>query len=155
MNTGQHPAPPPGGSDVPALTLVLPPGLVNDQVLAGLAETIAQVRTQLAARAQLFHHRAGQNAASGGQLGQALCRGEALGSEHAVAAIDEAIVEMFGLWQQYEAQLSATGNPVPSAEPPEPSAGWHAHDPSLAAPPAACTIWPRTRRSRRHDRPCH
>jgi hypothetical protein len=106
-----------------ALTLVLPPGLGNDQVLAGLIEAIGQVRAEVAARAQLFQLRAQERTAGGDQLGQALCRGQALGGEHAATAIDEAIIGVFDLWGQYETQLRAAGGaparPAPGAPRPE------------------------------------
>ncbi len=140
MNTSRHPALSTGGDDVPALTLVLPPGLGGDQLLAGLAEAIGQARAPMAARAQLFHHRAGQYAADGDQLGHALYRGQARGSEDAVGTIDETIIEVFGLWEQYWPQLSPAEIPT--------------HDPPPAAPPAACITWPHRSRARRHDRPC-
>jgi hypothetical protein len=119
---GQHPALITDHDSPPTLTLVLPPSLAKDQVLAGLATAIGQVRADLAARAQLFQHRVEQNAAAGNQLAQALCRGQVIAGEHAAATIDEAIVCAFGLWDQYEAQLStARGAAVCPLAPEAPS----------------------------------
>jgi hypothetical protein len=118
----EHPALITDHDSPPALTLILPPGLDKDQVLAGLAAAISQVRAEVAARAQLFQRRAEQSAAGGDQLSQALCRGQVIGGEHAAATIDEAIVAAFDLWEQYEAQLAArsgaTPHPAPEASRP-------------------------------------
>jgi hypothetical protein len=105
MNASQHPALSAEPDELPSLTLVLPPGLENDQTLAALVRAVAEVRGGLAARSRQFQQLAEGHAARGDQVSQALCRGQALGTEHAASAIDEAIVEIFDLWPQYEAQL--------------------------------------------------
>jgi hypothetical protein len=91
--------------EMPGLTLVLPAGLGKDRLLAGLAEAIASARATIAGRARLFRRRTGECAASGDPLGQVLCQGQVLAGEEAAATIDEALVETFELWDQYEAQL--------------------------------------------------
>jgi hypothetical protein len=88
----------------PRLTLVLPGHLEHDSVLQGLVRAIEETRTGVAGRVQLFLRLEECYAANGNQLRQALCRGQALAGEHAAAALDEAIVETFDLWHQYEAQ---------------------------------------------------
>jgi hypothetical protein len=150
MNISHSPASPAGGGDVPPLALVLPPGLARDQVLAGLVEAVTLARAQLAARAQTF----AQRAANGGQRDRELLRGQAMGSEDAAATIDEVIVEVFGLWEQYWPQLSTAAGPACPAAPPEPPVSRHTHDPRPAAPLPACAIGPGAGRFRRHDRSC-
>ena len=110
MDAGQHPALIVEHDGLPSLTLVLPASLGNDQALHGLARAIGQVRTDLADRARLLQRRAGECAASGDLLGQALCRGQLLASEHAASAIDEGIVGAFGLWDQYEREIHRAGH---------------------------------------------
>ena len=95
--------------DLPHLRLVLPGHLDKDETLAGLAEAIGQVRTGLAIRAWLCRQLEEDCAGGGGRWGKAEFRGQALGAEHAAAEIDEAIVAVFGLWNQYAAQ--AGGQP--------------------------------------------
>jgi hypothetical protein len=80
-----HPALSEGYNDVPGLTLVLPGDLGKDEVLTDVVKAIGQVRTQIAACALQFRKRAETYAAGGDVLRQALCRGQALGAEHAVA----------------------------------------------------------------------
>jgi hypothetical protein len=103
---GQLPALSMDRGEVPGLTLVLPAGLARDQLLAGLAEAIGRARATIPGRAQLFRRRTGECAATGDTLGQAQCRGQALANDQAAAAIDEAIVEAFGLWDHYGAHLA-------------------------------------------------
>jgi predicted transcriptional regulator len=88
--------------DLPALTLVLPGDLGKDGTLTGLIEVIGQVRSTLSRRAGQSGCRVEQCAASGDQLGQALCRGQLLANWSAIATIDGAITEVFDLWPQYE-----------------------------------------------------
>jgi hypothetical protein len=135
--TGQFPAPDPGDDDPPpSLTLVLPPGLDGDEILAGLALAIGQARVMMAGWVRLSQQRFRECAARGDELGQAVCRGRILSGEHAVALIDENIIELFDLWDQYEAQLPGLGegpaagageraNPTPGAvrPPPQPPEG--------------------------------
>jgi hypothetical protein len=112
MNGDQHPALSTDHDTLPTLTLVLPPGLGKDQILASLAEAIGQVRTDVAARAHLFQRRGQEYAARGDQLEQALCRGQALGGEHAAATLDEAIIGVFDLWDQYQTPPSTATEPA-------------------------------------------
>jgi hypothetical protein len=105
MNADEHPALGSGDDELPSLTLVLPEHLGRDEVLQGLVMTITQVRFGLAARIQLFWDLASNCADRGDESRRALCRGQALGGARAAAAIDEAIVEVFGLWDQYDEQL--------------------------------------------------
>jgi hypothetical protein len=105
MNTKHHPALITEHDELPSLTLVLPSNLSKDQALTGLVQAIRKVRTDLAARVQLFQQRVHECAASGDQLGQALCRGQVLAGEHGAAAIDEGIVGAFDLWDQYEREI--------------------------------------------------
>ncbi len=120
MNTEQHPALITERDELPSPTLVLPGDLGKDQALTGLVQAIGQVRTDLAARVRLFQRRVQEFAASGDQLGQALCRGQVLAGEHAAATIDEGIVVAFNLWDQYEreirqaAQIAGSGERMPS-----------------------------------------
>jgi len=93
--------------DIPSLRLVLPGHLGRDETLAGLAGAIGEVRTGLAIRAWLCRQLEEDSTESGDRSAEALCRGQALGAEHAAAQIDEAIVAVFGLWGQYTAQVSA------------------------------------------------
>jgi len=88
-----------------SLVLVLPRGLGTDQAARGIAQVIGQVRTNLAMRALQFQQHAASRAAAGDTAGEALCRGQALASDHAAGTLDEAIVEVFGLWDQYERQI--------------------------------------------------
>lgn len=140
MNAAQHPVLKAEHDDLPSLTLVLPRRLDRDQTLNALVEAIGQVRTGLAARAWLLRQLEEDCAADGDPLRQALCRGQALGSEHAAATIDEAIISVFGLWDQY-----ASRDPWPGcdgAPRPAPHSAWlkrmlkrfRDHPLSLAAP---------------------
>jgi hypothetical protein len=116
MNADQHPALSADPGDPPSLTLVLPAGLGTDQTLKGLAQAIGKARTDLAARAWRFRRLERDCAASGDQIRQALCRGQVRGAEHAAALIDEAVIEVFGLWDQYPipaACLAGGGTPHP------------------------------------------
>ena len=114
MNPGDHPAPRTDYLELPTLTLVLPPGLGRDVILTGLAAAIAQVRLELAARMRQFEQLKKECGTAGEDPRQALCRGQGLAFAHAASHIDEAIVEAFDLWRQYEAQLSpADGSPPP------------------------------------------
>jgi hypothetical protein len=105
MNADQHPALITAHDDPPSLTLVLPGDLDHDQILAGLVQAISEVRTNLAVRVRQSQQGVERCAACGDQLGQALCRGQVLAHDHDASAIDEAIIEVFGLWPQYETQL--------------------------------------------------
>jgi hypothetical protein len=106
VGAGQMSAPGADWGEVPGLTLVLPGGLDKDRVVAGLAEAIGRACATIAGRARLFRQRTGDCAARGNTLGQALFLGQALASEEAAEAVDEAIVEVFGLWGQYGAHLA-------------------------------------------------
>jgi hypothetical protein len=120
MNADQHPALSYEPADLPSLTLVLPGGLEHDQTLSGLIQAITQARGGLAARIRQFRQLADGYAARGDPLRQALCRGQALGGEHAGIAIDEAIIEIFDLWPQYEAQLQRQAeDPRPAPDGPQ------------------------------------
>jgi hypothetical protein len=89
----------------PSLVLVLPRGLSTDQAARGIAQVIGQVRTDLTLRALQFRQHAASRATTGDAAGEALCRGQALASDHAAGTLDEAIVEVFSLWDQYERQI--------------------------------------------------
>jgi hypothetical protein len=125
MNDDQHPALRTDHDALPTLTLVLPPDLSKDQILAGLAEAISQVRTDVGARAQLFQRRMEACATGGDQLGQALCRGQVIGGGHAAATLDEAIIGAFDLWDQYETPPGAAGGTTTESAPeaPRPAGG--------------------------------
>jgi hypothetical protein len=105
VNTDQHPALFTKHYDPPTLTLVLPGDLDNDQVLKGLAQAIGEFRTNLAAQVQRSQQIVERDAARGDQLGQALGRGQVLAFGNAASTLDEAIIEVFGLWPQYQRQL--------------------------------------------------
>jgi hypothetical protein len=105
MNADEHPALSARDDGLPSLTFVLPEHFERDEVLQGLVTAITQVRFGLAARVQLFRDLENNCAARDDQPRRALCRGQALGGMRAAAAIDEAIVEVFGLWDQYDEQL--------------------------------------------------
>jgi hypothetical protein len=120
--TGQHPGQAGEHDDLPTLTLVLPAHLDADETLRGLTRAIGQTRAALARRAREFQRLEASYAASGDQLHRALSRGQALGSGHAVAAIDEAIIETFSLWDQYPVHEAAqhddgAADPVPPGAP--------------------------------------
>jgi hypothetical protein len=85
--------------------MVLPHGLSTDQTARGIAEVIGQVRTDLTLRALQFRQHAASRATTGDAAGEALCRGQALASDHAAGTLDEAIAEVFSLWDQYERQI--------------------------------------------------
>jgi len=110
MNAEEHPALSAGHDDVPGLTLVLPGHLDASRALQGLVASIEQARAGLAGRVSRFRQLEAGYAASGDRVRQALCRGQALGSGHAAAALDEEIIQAFDMWQQYEAQVPGTGN---------------------------------------------
>jgi hypothetical protein len=121
--TGQHPAQANEHDDLPTLTLALPAHLDADQTLRGLAQAIGQTRAALARRARQFQRLEASYAASGDQLHRALSRGQALGSQHAAAAIDEAVIETFSLWDQYpthepEPHDNTRADPAPPGPPP-------------------------------------
>jgi hypothetical protein len=82
-----------------SLVLVLPRGLSTDQAARDIVQVIGQVRTDLAVRALQFQDHAADRAAAGDAAGEALFRGQALASNHAVGTLDEAVVEVFSLWQ--------------------------------------------------------
>jgi hypothetical protein len=105
MNVDEHPALTADDDELPSLTFVLPEHLERDEVLQGLVMAITQVRFGLAARIQLFRDLENNCAARGDEPRRALCRGQALGGARAAAAIDEAIVEVFALWDQCDDQL--------------------------------------------------
>jgi hypothetical protein len=56
----------------------------------------------VSARVCRFQHHVQECVASGDKLGQALCRGQVIGGEHAAVAIDEEIIGLFDLWEQYD-----------------------------------------------------
>jgi len=114
MNTEQPSAADRDHGELYTLTLVLPGHLDRDQMLRGLVEAIAQVRVVLANRACLFRNSEASWAADGDQIRQTQCHGEALATEEAVATIDEAIIEAFDLWEQYDAQVPG---PQPATAP--------------------------------------
>jgi hypothetical protein len=102
------------------------PGHLNaSQALQGLLRSAGQTRDGLTIWVRRFRQLEEGYAAPGDRLRQALCRGQALGAEHTAAMLDEEIIEAFGLWQQYEAQVPGPGNGSDrSAAPPQPgSAG--------------------------------
>ncbi len=111
MDTEQHPALIVEHDDLPSLTLVLPGDLGKDQALRGLVQAIGQVRTDLAERVSRFQQRVEDCAAGGDRLGQALCRGQVLAGEHAASAIDEGIIGVFYLWDQYEREIRRAARP--------------------------------------------
>lgn len=118
MKTDQHPILNVEHDDLPSLTLVLPRRLDRDQTLKALVEAIGQARTDLVSRAWLCRRLEEDCAADGEPLRQALCRGQALGGEHAAATIDEAIIGVFGLWDQYKARdpwPGCDGTPRPAS----------------------------------------
>jgi hypothetical protein len=110
MNAEEHPALSAGHDDVPGLNLVLPGDLDASRALQGLVASIEQARAGLAGRVRRFRQLEEGYAASGDRVRQALCRGQALGSGHAAAALDEEIIQAFDMWQQYDAQAPGTGN---------------------------------------------
>jgi hypothetical protein len=119
MSTREHPAVDAEHGDLSSLTLVLPRHLKHDSLLQSLVRAIEQARINVADRVQLFLYLEDTYAASGDRLRQALCRGQALAGEHAAEALDEAIVETFDLWQQYEAQDPAMHQAVTPAVAPQ------------------------------------
>jgi hypothetical protein len=121
MNADQHPVLAADHGDLPTLTLVFPGGLDAGQVLDGLARAIGEVRAGLAARDRQFQQLEREYAERGNQFGKALCRGQALGCQRAATAIDEAIIEVFGLWEQYPSQAPcAAGDDEPHFASPKP-----------------------------------
>jgi hypothetical protein len=119
MNAQQPPAADGDHVEPYALTLVLPEHLDRDQMLRGLVEAIGQIRVALANRTCLFRNWEDRWAAHGDQIRQSLCHGESLATEDAVLIIDEAIIEAFGLWEQFEAQMPGLiPGPGVRAEPP-------------------------------------
>jgi hypothetical protein len=114
MTADQHPAVNADPGEPPSLTLLLPPDVDSDEMLKGLAQAIGQARTDLAARAWRFRQLERDCAADGDQIRQALCRGQVRGANHAAALIDEAVIEVFGLWDQYPIPVScSTGGGTP------------------------------------------
>jgi hypothetical protein len=107
-----HPALDTNGEAIPALTLVLPADTGPD--LAKLAEAVCRIRADLAAWLQFSRRRRDEYAAAGDQLGQAMARGQIVAGEHAIAHLDENIIETFGLWEQYHAQVPAPAAPGPA-----------------------------------------
>jgi hypothetical protein len=105
MNADEHPALSADDDGLPSLTLVLPEHLGHDLTLQGMVAAVGKVRSGLAFRVQLFRDLQDNCAARGDELRRALCRGQVLAGVHAAALIDEAIVEVFGLWDQYEEQI--------------------------------------------------
>jgi hypothetical protein len=110
INTDEHPALSAGHDDVPGLSLVLPDHLGSSRTLQGLVASIEQARAGLADRVRRFRQLEASYAASGDWVRQALCRGQALGSGHTAAALDEEINQAFDLWQQYDVQIPGPGN---------------------------------------------
>jgi hypothetical protein len=104
MNADEHPALRTECANLYSLTLVLPEHLEQDQLLQGLVMAIVQIRTGLAWHSQFFEALQNNCAIRRDQVRQALCRGQALAYEQAATIIDEAIVEVFDLWGQYDAQ---------------------------------------------------
>jgi hypothetical protein len=123
MTTDQHPALIVDTGTLPTLTLVLPEDLGRDEVLQGLVQAIGQVRDDLAKRMTRFQQLVQTHHADGDEVRLALCRGQVLSSEHAASSIDESIIGVFDLWDQYEAQDPSPGHETAEdAEPREPSA---------------------------------
>lgn len=127
MSTDQHPSLITEDVDPPSLTLILPGHLDADQTLASLARAISQTRADLVGWVRQFQQRVLAYAASGDQLRQAQCRGQVLAGEHAISHLDENIIEVFDIWDQYENQVpgpaaasSATGEPARSSGSPGP-----------------------------------
>jgi predicted transcriptional regulator len=147
MNAEEHPALITDHDGLPTLTLILPRHLGKVQILQGLVQAIGQVRSDLAARACRFQRRVQECAASGDRLGQALCRGQVLGGEHAASAIDEEIIGIFDLWDQYEDDIPQAGHstgdevvprgahPATGAPHGQPSAGQHPHQAAIPTSP--------------------
>jgi hypothetical protein len=100
-----HPALIIGHHDVPSLTFTLPAGMNAGPMLDGFMKSVIEARRSLACRVLQFERLTKDHAASGDLLRQALCRGQALGAQHAISTLDEEIVEAFYLWQQYEVQV--------------------------------------------------
>ena len=102
---GRRPALRGGYDPVPALTLVLPRHLDTDQAARGIVAAVGQARASLTRRARHYQQHARHSAMAADHLGQASNRGQALACEHAVGTLDEAVIEIFGLQEQYERQL--------------------------------------------------
>jgi hypothetical protein len=96
MTADQHPALITEDSGLPSLTLVLPGDA--GQVLTGLALAISKTRQTMAGWVEAFRRRRVGCAASGGQLGQAMARGQVVTGEHVIDHLDENIAGVFGLW---------------------------------------------------------
>jgi hypothetical protein len=115
-----------GSEPVPSLTLVFPDALSKEQLLAGLADAVRRARRDLTINLEAFQWRMDYYAAQGDHVQQALCRGQVLGADNAIAKIDEAIIEAFGLWAQYDTQVPPPAtpatppptSPVPQMRPP-------------------------------------
>jgi hypothetical protein len=105
MNADEHPALSADDDGLPSLTFVLPEHLEHDLTLQGMVAAVGKVRSGLAFRVQLFRDLQDNCAARGDELRRELCRGQSLAGAHAAALIDEAIVEVFGLWDQYQEQI--------------------------------------------------
>lgn len=109
MSTDPHPASGAEADNTPSLTLVLPPHLASDDAVKGLVAVIEQLRCTQALRTRRFRQMAEECAASGGrEFRLGLLRGQASAAAEAAAAIDESVVEAFGLWPQYEAQTPSS-----------------------------------------------
>lgn len=128
MNPDQHPALATDRDPPQTLTLILPTRLSKDQTLARLVQAIGQVRSDIADRAELLHQQAEQAAARGDTLNQALCHGQVIAGDHAAAAIDEEIVGLFDLWDQYPCHT--TGGTADASQHP-------ASPPQMASPAPA------------------
>jgi hypothetical protein len=113
MSTDQHPSLSTENADVPSLALVLPGHLGADETLASLTRAISQARAELARWARQCQDRVLACQASGDQLRQARCHGQVLAAEHAIAHLDESIIEKFGLWDQYERQVPGPAGAEP------------------------------------------
>jgi excisionase family DNA binding protein len=102
--------------DPPSLTLVLPPGLNAHESLHGLAEAVCRTRADMVRWLELFRQRARACAASSDKLGEARCRGQVLAAEHVIGHLDENIVEVFSLWDQYGQQIPGPAAAAPATD---------------------------------------
>lgn len=125
MNPDQHPALATPHDPPVTLTLLLPSQLGKDQTLARLVQAIKQARNDIAARAELFHQRAEQAAACGDTLSQAIYHGKVVAGVHAATAIDEEIIGLFALWDQYPCHTTtgAADTSQPQSASPDAQAG--------------------------------
>jgi hypothetical protein len=115
MDPDQHPCLIGTHGELPRLMLVLPGDLDNDQAVTSLVQAISKVRADLAELTSRYQELAEKHAAAGDRLRQAQCRGQALATEHAVEAIDESIIGVFDLWEQYDDQAARQGRPQETA----------------------------------------